>query len=110
MRPTNDQVLSAVTVSTTSSPLPSAFQVQCSVQAIATGTLAGTVKLQFTNDKAITSSTLWSDIPSATVAISGTAGAFAIPVTSLCYEFVQVVFIASTGAGTLTANYKSYGF
>jgi hypothetical protein len=36
MKPVNDQALNSVTVSTTSNPIPTTFQLQCSVQAIAT--------------------------------------------------------------------------
>ena len=44
--------------------------------------------------------TNWSDISGATVAISG-AGAFLIPKTDLCYQWVRVVY-TNSGTGTQT--------
>jgi hypothetical protein len=112
MRPINETALNAVTATTNSTPLKTGFQISCSVQAVGTSTLAGAVKLQGSNDPAGTPGgpVNWNDIPSATVTLTGTAGAFLIPKTDLCYEWVRVVFTASGGAGTVTAQYKGYGF
>jgi hypothetical protein len=112
MKPVNDQALNAVTTSTNSTALHTTFQLMCSVQAVATGTIAGTVKIQFSNDAVPLPAlvTNWNDIPSATITLTGTPGPFAIPQTNICYEWVRVVFTSSGGAGTVTANYKSIGY
>lgn len=50
MKPLNDKIFDAVTVTTTSDEFKADYQVACSVQVVATGTIAGTVKIQFSND------------------------------------------------------------
>jgi hypothetical protein len=82
------------------------------LQVVATGTIAGAVKLQYSNDPVQSPAvpTNWSDIPSATVTLTGTAGVFSIPKTDLCYNWVQAVFTASGGAGTVTATLQGVGF
>jgi len=112
MRPLNEPVLSAVAVSTNSISLDSSFQMACSVQVVATGTIAGAVKIQYSNDEQKTFGlpTNWSDVPSATVTLTGTAGVFSIPKTELCYNFTRVVFTQSGGTGTVSANYHSFAF
>lgn len=112
MRPLNDKVLDAVAISTNSVEIKSDWQVACSVQVIATGTIAGAVKLQFSNDAQGVAGlpTNWSDISGATVTLTGTAGVFSIPKTEICYNFMRVVLTVSGGTGTATANYHSFAF
>lgn len=107
MRPLNKPSILSASASIDSSEISTAFQIQCSVQAVATGTLAGNLKLQFSNDSV--DPTNWSDITNATVSITGTPGVFSIQKTELCYNFVRVVFTKSGGTGTITVNYQSLG-
>lgn len=83
----------------------------CSLQAIGTGTLAGTLKLQYSNDPSELKSpapTNWTD-SGLTVAL--TAGSIVIiPKTDICYNWVRAVFTASGGAGTVTARIKMNGY
>jgi len=84
----------------------------CSAQITATGTEVGSLKLQASNDNldAVPSSTPtnWSDIPSATVAVSS-AGAYLIPSTQICYQYVRLVYTHTSGSGNITAVFKSIG-
>ena len=111
MNPLNLQALNAVTASANSNPIQTQQVVSISAQAIATGTIAGAVKFQFSNDPTLGSGpTNWSDISGATVTLIGTAGVFAIPFTQITYNWIRVVFIASGGTGTVTVNYQSIGY
>lgn len=112
MKPLNEQALNAVTTSANSNAIDSSFHIAGSCQIIASGTIAGAVKLQYSNDAQNTFGlpTNWSDVPSATVTLTGTAGIFSIPKTDLCYNFVRVVFTVSGGTGSVTANYHSFAF
>lgn len=76
-----------------------------SVQSVSTGTAAGTLKLQFSNDAPsnISAPTNWTDIPSATVSVTA-ASTVGIAKTELCYRFVRVVYTFTSGTGTITAN------
>ncbi len=111
MRPSCEVALNAVTGSASSpTAIPAQFLLSCSLQVASTG-LVGTAKLQFSNDKVqgSTQPTNWTDIPSATVSVTG-AGVFGIPKTDLAYEWIQVVYTNSSGTGTLSANLHTYGF
>lgn len=109
MRFVNDQVLNAADASTnqTSSQVDTSYIVCSSVHAVVTGTAVGTLKLQCSNDPNPPSN--WSDVPSASVSITG-AGAFLIPKQDVSYQWVRVVFTNSSGTGTITARLKSIGF
>lgn len=82
-----------------------------SLQNVSTGTAVGTMKLQFSND-IITTPALtpvnWTDIPSATVAITA-ASVTGIPITNLCYQYIRVVYTFTSGTGTISANLKTIG-
>lgn len=85
-----------------------------SLQAVVTGTSTGTLKLQYSNDIVnpvipTGTPTNWSDVPSATVSITG-AGVFGIAKTDICYQFIRAIFVHTNGAaGTLTAIIKGLG-
>lgn len=83
-----------------------------SVQVVATGSASGTAKIQVSNDNPVTGTgmvpTNWTDLPSATVDVSG-AGAVLIPKTEVCYQWLRVVY-ANSGTGTIAANMKVSGF
>lgn len=99
----SDVVLNGVDASTnqTSGSIKASLTVLASVQAVVSGTAVGTLKLQASND--ITNATNWSDVPSASVAISG-AGTYLIPKTELCHSFIRVVYTSTSGVGTLSAT------
>jgi hypothetical protein len=107
----NKQVLSAVTTTANGTAIPTYLVYGASCQAVATGTIAGTLKLQVSNDPASgnVTPTNWTDLSGATVPITGTAGTFLIPYQQLCYQWVRAVFTASGGTGTLTANMTMQG-
>lgn len=96
--------------SITSSPIPALNLFSCSVQMSIVGSGAGTLIIQASNDDPKASGavpTNWSAIPSATVTITG-AGAYLIPKTDLCYQYVRVVY-TNTGTGTVSCVFKALG-
>lgn len=112
MRQENINIIPLQTAATiTSSAIFAANLFACSVQASAVGgSSAGTCKLQASNDAPTASNavpTNWSDIPSATVSVSA-AGAFLIPKTEICYQYVRVVY-TNTGTGTISVVFKADG-
>jgi len=112
MRQMNSAVLSAADASSsqTSITINSADLHLASAQVVITGTAAGAVKLQASND-APTSGAVsnWSDISGATVSVSG-AGAYLIPELDVCYNHLQAVFTRSSGTGTITVNVHLIGY
>lgn len=110
MRQVNDNIITsqaAATVTTVAIPSQNLFQ--ASAQITATGSAVGTLKMQASNDEPLNGSAPvnWSDIPSATVAVAA-AGAFLIPKTDLCYQFVRLVY-TNTGTGTISVVFKALG-
>lgn len=101
-----------VASSISSNAIPALNLFACSVQAVATGaSVAGTVKIQASNDvpqAANAVPTDWNDIASATVSISG-PGAFLIPYTDLCYQFIRIVYTNSGSGGTIAVRVKGLG-
>lgn len=94
--------------------IPAENLFSCSVQAVITGTSTGTLKLQFSNDivdpiNPPQAPAHWSDIPSASVSVSG-AGTVLIAKTDLCYQFIRAVYSKNNGAsGSITVNIKVLG-
>lgn len=76
-----------------------------------TGTAAGTVKIQASNDEPTTSAgpNNWVDISGATVSVSA-AGTFIIPKLDICYNFIRVVYTFTSGTGTVTASLHMIGY
>lgn len=109
MRQDNINIIPAQAAATiTSSAIPALNLFQCSVQFNATGSAAGTGKLQASNDvPADGVPTHWVDIASATVSISG-AGSYLIPKTDISYQWVRVVY-TNSGTGTIGARFKALG-
>ena len=85
-----------------------------SVQGVAAGSSpVGTIKLQGSNDHlaasnlvANTTPTNWSDI--ATVSVNA-VGAFLIPKTGLCYQWIRAIYVATSGSGTISVNIQALG-
>jgi len=93
--------------------------VYCSAQAVVTGSNpTGTLNLQMSNDPpkglSVDSSgkpipVNWSNIPSATVTITGN-GPFLIPNTVLSYRWVRAFFVHGNGAsGNIVVNMETTG-
>lgn len=81
----------------------------CSAQITATGSGAGTLIIQASNDEPTNSTAPvnWSAIPSATITVTG-AGAYLIPKIELCYQWVRLVY-TNTGSGTISVVFKALG-
>lgn len=111
MRQLNDNVITLRAAATvTSAPIPALNLFYCSVQIACVGAgSAGTMKIQASNDDPVNGAapTNWSDIPSATVTVNA-AGAFLIPKTDLCYQWIRVVY-TNSGTGTISAILKALG-
>ena len=107
--------IDAVVASSASPPIDANQLLYVSVQIVASGAPVGVAKLQCSNDFStdkINSTqqvvTNWSDIPSATVAVSA-AGVFLVPKTDLCYRWIRVVYTKTSGTGAITANVNALG-
>lgn len=94
----------------TGSPIMAVNLLYVSAQVVTVGAgAAGTLKLQASNDDPMNATTPvnWNDVTGASVATSG-AGAFLIPKTDLCYQYIRFVY-TNTGTGTLSARCKALG-
>ncbi len=115
MRQVNNNIIpiqSAATV--TSAIMDSRNLFYMSAQIAATGSAAGTLKIQVSNDeKPVLANdtawqpTNWSDLSGASVSVSG-AGAFLIPKTDLCYQYIRAVY-TNSGTGTISVVIKALG-
>lgn len=76
-----------------------------------TGTAAGSVKIQVSNDEPTTSAgpSNWVDVSGATVSVSA-AGTFIIPKLDICYQWIRLVYTFSSGTGTVTASLHMIGY
>lgn len=120
MRPSNSLVLNApANASVNSTPVYATDIVQTSAQAVASGTAAGTLQMQASDDylpgSPTTSSasqpTHWNNI-GAPVTVAG-AGSYLIPVIETSYEWLRVSYTDTTGGtatGTLLIRQKSNAF
>lgn len=81
-----------------------------SLMAVGEGTLAGSIKLQFSNDPVDAEApTNWVDIPTATVALTA-AAKVGIAKIDVCYNWVRANFSSPTGTGSVTLLLKSNGY
>lgn len=80
------------------------------VQAVTTGTAAGTLKLQCSNDAGVipeagehaaTGIANWEDVADATEAVNG-ADVYTLQSTSQFYRWCRVVYVATSGTGNMT--------
>lgn len=86
-----------------------------SFQFSSTGTAAGTLQLQVSNDQAPSGQALgftptnWSNVGTAVTVTAGPA-VFLIPATELAYEYVRAVYTDSTsGTATGTVSVRAKG-
>lgn len=101
-------VQTAATVQSTAMPAQNMFA--ATAQIVATGSAAGTLILQASNDNLdgsgqTTQPTNWAAIPSATVSVSG-AGVYLVPYTQTCYQYIRAVY-TNTGTGTIAIIIKA---
>lgn len=117
MRLLNEQLMTAVAVSSTttytSTPMQLEFMVNYCIQAIITGTPVGTIGLQASNDEGIisypnpglaspvTSVTNWTDIANTSTAVTG-AGTVMYNVQNCGYRWVRVSYTNASSSGTIT--------
>lgn len=107
-------VAADITTDPVGAPMDASYLFYTSVQGIITGSSpVGTIKLQVSNDHimasnlaADTTPTHWSDL--ATVAVNAT-GNFLIPKTDLCYQWIRVIYVKTSGTGTVTVNLQALG-
>lgn len=108
-------IADTVAATRTGSPIPATQVTQCTVIASVAGATSpvGTLKLQASNDAALgfpTSSfvpTTWVDVK--TTAVSGN-GSYSISYTNVAYEWLRVVYVATSGTGGLvTATFEGVG-
>jgi len=113
MRSFNEPILNAADASTNqnSQIVKSENLHLASLHVIMTGTAAGTVKFQASNDEPMngTNPSNWVDISGATVSVSA-AGQFLIPKLDVCYNYLRAVYTFSSGTGTVTAKLHMIGY
>ena len=87
-----------------------------SVQAVYTGTPTGTLKLQASNDAPPAGSssgswapTNWTDIPTQSVSLTGSAGSTLFEVANSNYRFIRLVYVQSASTGSLSARFNGKG-
>lgn len=120
MRPNTKTYLNSVAASTNGLAIPADYVVYASAQAVSTGTIVGTLSLQYSNDEdsQCTVGASGNKIPanwcaigsSAQVSITTGGGVFAIPATQCCYRFIRVVFALTSGTGTVSSNVSTQGY
>ena len=109
MRNLSQTVISAANaaVTETSAAISCAQIYAVSVQASFTNTPSGTLTIQASNDLGNATPSNWSTIATATVS----SGALTlIQNTTICYQWIRVNWVNTSGAGTITVNINSQGF
>lgn len=111
MRQVNINVIPPQTAATiTSTPIPALNLFSCSVMGVATGSAAGTIVLQASNDDFVSGAETpinFAAITGATVSVSG-AGTVIIPKLDVCYQWLRIVY-TNTGTGTISVVFKAIG-
>lgn len=112
MRISNELGLDAINLATASSTGPAILIANCvalSVHAVSTGDGIGVVKIQVSNDSIKDVPTNWSDLASATIAVTA-ASSLVLPKIDVCYQFMRLVYTKTSGTGSLSARVKTIGF
>lgn len=116
MRVYNDPIFSAVdaSVTQTSVAFPINQVIGYSAQFVWTGTVAGTIKIQVSDDPGTTASspsqlpTHWTDYSGSTISVSG-AGNGTFNVNDAFYNWIRFVYTAASGTGTMSGNLNTKG-
>lgn len=113
MRSYNEPIINAADASTnqTSIIVKSENLHKLSLHVSMTGTAAGTVKIQMSNDEPANglAPSNFVDISGATVAVSA-GGNFIIPSFDICYNYIRAVYTFTSGTGTVTAKAHLIGY
>lgn len=111
MRVTDDQILTAQTMAADASIIQQLEQIFAySMEAVYTGSPNGTLSLQASNDyNPNTGNGTWTEIVDSPNAITGAGSSF-WNVTSSNYKFVKLVYVRSSGTGSLSVNFYGRGF
>jgi hypothetical protein len=81
------------------------------IQAVWTGTPAGTLKIQVSNDIVPVASSVvnWTDYTGSSQTLSGSAGDFVWNVLNVGYRWMRLVYTRSSSTGTLNVTYSGKG-
>lgn len=71
-----------------------------SIQSVYSGTPSGTLKLQGSND-----GTNYDDVPSASSALTGSAGSSLWNLSNIYFKYIRVVWTRTGGTGSVTSSY-----
>ena len=110
MRPNNVAILSAANaaVNQTSQTISCLQVFRISAQALfSSATLNGSLQLQVSNDPQIDTPSNWINLGNAVTVTSGAS--VLIPYQEICFRWVQIVWTAGSGTGTITINFMSLG-
>lgn len=113
MRQLNTNIIPSQNAATvTTAAVNAANLLYVSVQLTATGSAAGNLKIQVSNDYTDDTNpnfapTNFSDLSGATVTVSG-AGVYLIPKTDLSYQYIRLVY-TNSGTGTISVMLKGIG-
>lgn len=102
--------------SVTSDPIDVRDLVIGSIQVVFTGSTAGTVKLQASNDvyqflkqpSPQPAPTNWTDVDNSSQSVSG-AGTVMYNLTSMGYDILRIVYTRASGTGTMSARMVGKG-
>lgn len=104
------------TANASSSAINASQTFKASLQAVTTGTVVGTIKIQGSNDVPPSgvqymgfTPTNWSDLGTATNITTG-GGTWLVAQQDICYMWLRAVFTFTSGTGTLVVNIKTLGY
>lgn len=94
-------ISSGASATSLSIQLTNPSEIGISIQLAWTGTTAGTIKLQSSNDN-----TQWDDVEDITDSPAGAAGQAAWIIDAAYFNYVRVVFTRSAGTGLISGTYN----
>lgn len=114
LRFTSSQIVTSGDMSTTevdSIPVDMNQILNASIQAVYTGSPVGTLKLQFSDSLTLpcnSSSIVWNDYTGSSQSIT-VAGRFAYNLLDAGYRCLRLVYVRTSGTGTLNATFSGKG-
>lgn len=111
MKIANVALLSGTTGAATvnSSAVDSQFWQNVSVQAVATGTFAGTLAIQGSNDPAGATPSNWTDVASTSATVNSSTS-YLKTFSNQPYQWLRVSLTSGTGSGTISARLVAFGY
>jgi len=113
MRISNELGLDSINMATAGAQNgPAIYIANCvalSVQSVSTIDGVGTIKIQVSNDSVKDAPTNWSDLASATIAVTA-ASVLVLPKIDVCYQWARLVYTKTSGTGVVNARVKTIGF